>query len=171
MILRLVFCFINNLLDQNCGEKKDCVCWRKDWDSVWRFLVVASSESFLCIALSLLWLWCSETTLTGESRFYISTPLGIWTWVPCDGKQPVVHWTSETWWEWSEIVGCQQGFPLQPTLSVVKLGRRTCSKRETRTEKLCDQVDQGGLHIVGMKPSEAPEGWQSRWLTHYWHEA
>jgi hypothetical protein len=30
---------------------------------------------------------CSETTLTGESRFHISTPEGIWTWVPCDGKQ------------------------------------------------------------------------------------
>ncbi len=25
--------------------------------------------------------------LTGESRFHISTPLGIWTWVPCDRKQ------------------------------------------------------------------------------------
>ncbi len=30
---------------------------------------------------------CSETTLAGESRFHISTPLGIWTRVPCDGKQ------------------------------------------------------------------------------------
>ncbi len=30
---------------------------------------------------------CSETTLTGEFRFHISTPQGIWTWVPCDGKQ------------------------------------------------------------------------------------
>ncbi len=29
---------------------------------------------------------------------------------------------------------------------------------ETGTEKLCDQVDQGGLHIVGTKPSEASEG-------------
>jgi hypothetical protein len=38
---------------------------------------------------------CSETTLTGESRFHISTPLGIWTWVPCDGKQtgsPLDQW-------------------------------------------------------------------------------
>ncbi len=32
---------------------------------------------------------CSKTTLTGESRFHISTPQGIWTQVPCDGKQRV----------------------------------------------------------------------------------
>jgi hypothetical protein len=32
---------------------------------------------------------CSETSLTGESRFHISTPQGIWTQVPCDGKQRV----------------------------------------------------------------------------------
>ncbi len=44
---------------------------------------------------------CSETTLTGESRFHITTPLGIWTWVPCDGKQtgystgPVRHGENE----------------------------------------------------------------------------
>jgi hypothetical protein len=30
---------------------------------------------------------CSETSLTGESRFHISTPQGIWTCDPCDGKQ------------------------------------------------------------------------------------
>ncbi len=33
------------------------------------------------------WLYCSETTLTGESRFHTSTPQGIWTRVPCDRKQ------------------------------------------------------------------------------------
>ncbi len=37
------------------------------------------------------------------------------------GSKQVVHWTSETWWEWSEIAGSQQGSPQQPTLSVVKL--------------------------------------------------
>ncbi len=44
------------------------------------------------------WL-CSETTITGESRFHISTPLGIWTWVPCDGKQigsPLDQWDMVT---------------------------------------------------------------------------
>ncbi len=30
---------------------------------------------------------CSKTLLTGESRFHISTPQGIWTRVPCDGKK------------------------------------------------------------------------------------
>jgi hypothetical protein len=33
--------------------------------------------------------------LTGESQFHISTPLGIWTRVPCDGKQtgsPLDQW-------------------------------------------------------------------------------
>ncbi len=30
---------------------------------------------------------CSKTTLTGESRFHRSIPQGIWTQVPCDGKQ------------------------------------------------------------------------------------
>jgi hypothetical protein len=33
--------------------------------------------------------YCSETTLTGETRFHISTPQGIWTQVPSDGKQRV----------------------------------------------------------------------------------
>jgi hypothetical protein len=32
---------------------------------------------------------CSKTALTGESRFHISTPQGIWTQVPCDRKQRV----------------------------------------------------------------------------------
>jgi hypothetical protein len=38
---------------------------------------------------------CSETTRTGESHFHTSTPQGIWTWVPCDGKQmgsPLDQW-------------------------------------------------------------------------------
>ncbi len=38
---------------------------------------------------------CSETTLTGESRFHISPPRGIWTWVLCDRKQtgsPLDQW-------------------------------------------------------------------------------
>ncbi len=38
---------------------------------------------------------CSETTLRGESCFHISIPQGIWTRVPCDGKQtgsPLDQW-------------------------------------------------------------------------------
>ncbi len=37
----------------------------------------------------------SKTTLTGQSRFHISTPLGIWTRVPHDGKEmgsPLDQW-------------------------------------------------------------------------------
>ncbi len=41
------------------------------------------------VAARMYWRACSETTLTGESRFHISTPQGIWTQVPCDGKQRV----------------------------------------------------------------------------------
>jgi hypothetical protein len=45
---------------------------------------------------------CSETTLTGESRFYISIPPGDWTWVPHDGKQtggPLDQWNC-VWMQW-----------------------------------------------------------------------
>ncbi len=48
---------------------------------------------------------CCETTLTGESRFHISTPLGFEPGSLVTGSKQVVHWTSETWWEWSEIAG------------------------------------------------------------------
>ncbi len=40
-------------------------------------------HSFQCLKVPT----CSETTLTGESWFHTSIPLGIWTWVPCDRKQ------------------------------------------------------------------------------------
>jgi hypothetical protein len=68
--------------------------------------------------------------LTGESWFHISTPQGIWTRVPCDGKQtgsPLDQW--------------------EPTLLVVKLEGETCSERETGTGKLCDI--KWDYHIVG----------------------
>jgi hypothetical protein len=40
---------------------------------------------------------CSETTLTGESRFYISTPLGIEPGsLRMTGSTGLTHWTSET---------------------------------------------------------------------------
>jgi hypothetical protein len=40
---------------------------------------------------------CSETTLTGESWFHMSTPLGIEPESLVTGGKWVVHWTSETW--------------------------------------------------------------------------
>ncbi len=66
---------------------------------------------------------CSETTLTGESQFYISTPLGIEPGSLMKGSKRAVHWTSETWCECSDIAGSPQGSPppQQPTMSVVKL--------------------------------------------------
>jgi hypothetical protein len=54
---------------------------------------------------------CSETTLTGESRFHISTPLGIELGSLMMGSKQIVHWTSDTWWQRSEIAGSPQGFP------------------------------------------------------------
>ncbi len=36
-------------------------------------------------------------------------------------SKQVVHWTSETWWDWDEIAGSIQGSPQEPTPSVVKL--------------------------------------------------
>jgi hypothetical protein len=48
---------------------------------------------------------CSETALTGESRFHISTPLGIELLHPVAGSKRLVHWTSETWCECSGIAG------------------------------------------------------------------
>ncbi len=45
----------------------------------------------------------SETTLTGESRFHISPPRSFEPGSLVMGSKQIVHWTSETWWEWSEI--------------------------------------------------------------------
>jgi hypothetical protein len=58
---------------------------------------------------------CSKTTPTGESRFHISTPQGIWTQVPCDGKQTGNPLASETWWECSEIAGSSQAYRISLT--------------------------------------------------------
>jgi hypothetical protein len=79
---------------------------------------------------------CSETTLTGESRFHISTPLGIEPGSLLTRYKRVAHWTSETWYECSEIAGSPQGSSQQPTMSVVKpeggstarvkLGQKSC---------------------------------------------
>ncbi len=51
---------------------------------------------------------CSKTTLTGESRFHFSTPLGIEPGSLITGSKWVVHWTCETWCECSEIAGSPQ---------------------------------------------------------------
>jgi hypothetical protein len=51
---------------------------------------------------------CSETTLTGESQFHMSTPLGIEPGSLMMGSKGLTHWTSETVYECSEIAGSPQ---------------------------------------------------------------
>ncbi len=66
---------------------------------------------------------CSETMVTGESRFHICTPQGIEPRYVMTGSKRVDHWTSGTVCECSEIVGSPQSSPppQQPTMLVVKL--------------------------------------------------
>ncbi len=61
------------------------------------------------------------TALKGESRFHISSPLGIESGSLMTGSKQVVHWTSETRCENSEIAGSPRAPPQQPTMSIVKL--------------------------------------------------
>ncbi len=67
--------------------------------------------------------------LTGESWFYISTPpRGFEPESLVTGSKQVVHWTSETWCECSEIAGSTQGSPTAADSMVVKPeGRPTAS--------------------------------------------
>ncbi len=60
-------------------------------------------------ATSPLFVWKhSEALLTGESRFHTSTRLGIEPRSLMTGSKLVVHWTSETWCDCSEITGSPQ---------------------------------------------------------------
>jgi hypothetical protein len=78
--------------------------------------------------------WCSETTLTEESRFHISIPLGIELGSHKTGSKRVDHWTSGTVYK---IAGSPQGFPPAADYVGCEARRRTCSERETGTKKLC----------------------------------
>jgi hypothetical protein len=71
-------------------------------------------------AIYLLRHFCSKTTLTGESRFQISTPLGIEPGSLIMGSKGLTHWTNEIVYKCSEIAGSPQGSPQEPTMSVVK---------------------------------------------------
>ncbi len=51
---------------------------------------------------------CSETTLTGESRFHINIPLGIEPRSLMRRSKWVDHWTGGTVYECSEIAGSPQ---------------------------------------------------------------
>jgi hypothetical protein len=81
---------------------------------------------------------CSETTLTEESRFHISTPLEIEPESLMTGSKWVVHWTSDTWYECSEIASSPQGSPPATDYVSCEAGRRTCCDRETGTKELCE---------------------------------
>jgi hypothetical protein len=54
------------------------------------------------------------------------------------GSKRVVHRTSETWCECSEIAGSPQGTPPAADYVGCEAERRTCSERETVTEALCE---------------------------------
>jgi hypothetical protein len=94
--------------------------------------------------------YCSETTLTGESRVHRSTPLGIETGSLMMGSKQVDHWTSGTVYECSEIAGSGQGSPPAAYYVGCETRRRTYRERETRTEELCEI--KWDYHIVDTKP-------------------
>jgi hypothetical protein len=89
------------------------------------------------------------------------------------GCKRVVHWTSETWCECSEIAGSTQGFPQQPTPLIIKPEGGPAAS-VAGTGELCEikssytlsarnlvkhplKGDEAtGLHIVGAEPSKAP---------------
>ncbi len=80
---------------------------------------------------------CSETTLTGESRFQISTPLGIEPGSLMTGSKtggPLDQWNCEC----SEIAGSPHGSSLAADYVSCETGRRTCNKCETGIEELCE---------------------------------
>jgi hypothetical protein len=76
--------------------------------------------------------------LTGESRYLVSTPLGIEHRSLMTGSKRVDHWTSGTVYECSEIAGSPQAPPTAADYVSCEAGRRTCSERETGTEELCE---------------------------------
>jgi hypothetical protein len=92
-------------------------------------------------------LHCRETTLTGESRFHISTPLGAEPGSLMTGSKGLTHWTSETLHKCSKIAGSPQGSPPAADYVGCEAGSRTCSECETRTEELCEI--KWDHHIVG----------------------
>ncbi len=123
------------------------------------------------------WPSCSETTLTGESWFHLSTPWGFEPRSLMMGSKRVVHWTNETWCEWSEIAGSTQGSPQQLTLQRVWNSDRravwSCWRlaytllAQSLVKYLLKGNKAAGLHIVATEPSEAPtEGRQSQWSDH-----
>jgi hypothetical protein len=109
---------------------------------------------------------CSETTLTGESRLHTSPSRGFELGSLVTGNKQVVHWTSETWWEWIEIPGSPQGFPpaansigceagREPAASV-KQGQKSC----VRSSEIITLSAWGPSHSsVWSPPQTRPQKW------------
>ncbi len=81
---------------------------------------------------------CSETMLTGESRFHISTPLGIEPGSLMTESKRMDHWTSGTVCECNHIADSTQGSPPAAYYVGCEARRRTCSELKTGTEELCE---------------------------------
>jgi hypothetical protein len=79
--------------------------------------------------------------------FHLSAPLGIEPGSLMMGSKQVDHWTRGTIYECSETAGSLQGFPPAADYVGCEARRRTCSKRETGTEELCEI--KWDYHIVG----------------------
>ncbi len=108
---------------------------------------------------------CSETTLTGESRFHISTPLGI---------EP--SWREANGWTTGPVGLCMNAVRFQalyrassqqPTMLVVKPEGGPAAKRSPRGHQCCETMLKGEsrFHIgtpLGIEPS-----WReaNRWTT------
>jgi hypothetical protein len=93
---------------------------------------------------------CSKTTLTGESRFHISTPLGIDPGSLMMGSKQVDHWTSGTVCEYSEIAGSPQGSPTAANYVSCEARRRTCSERMSELRQQLESfTSRNFLHIFG----------------------
>jgi hypothetical protein len=117
------------------------------------------------------------TALTGESRFHISIPLGFETGSLVTGSKrvvtgPVRHGENEV-----RLQALHRAPPQQPTPSVVKLeggpaasmkpGQKSCAIKSINAAytwsarslvKHLKGDEAADLHIIGAKPSEAPEG-------------
>ncbi len=84
--------------------------------------------------------YCSETTLTGESWFYINTPLGIEPGCLMTGSKRLDHWTPGTVCECSEIAGSPQGSPPAAKYVVVKPEGRPVASMKKDWRAMWDQV-------------------------------
>jgi hypothetical protein len=115
--------------------------------SIYHLLITKEKKSFAHCANGSLSFVCllrkkqtniMKRVLAGKSLFHISTSLGIEPGFLMTGSKQAVCWTSETWYECSEIAGSPQGSPLAADYVVCEVGRRTCSEHEPGTEELCE---------------------------------